>query len=185
MKQIIVKKPDGGVMIISPNLDKYGDGLKPFSEEKALQKYIDPNHPEFVGVVHDWFIADEKPSKVGLESRKQLYHDGTNEIKKDLNWEVRLMPDHVIKKKYLKKLDDEVGAELAQENPDLTKIFKCQHALEKHKAIEATNQNDDSLWLEKAIEGLDAKVASGEPDKPKIRKILKDKIKQLKKTKGE
>ena len=148
-KKIIVKKNDGGIIILIPNENKYGKGKgkKGYSECKGLKKYIDQG----LG----WFLTDEDIDKSDLESRKQLYHDGDT-IKKDINWELRLMPDQLIKRKSLQK------------------NFSFSDFEKRAKA-----HNDDPYWLNKAIEGLDDRVSKGEADKPLIRQKINDRLNEL------
>lgn len=234
MKQIIVKKSDGGVIIISPNTKKYGpvaetiykevdhveevNGIetitkivqgapityeidkvtkvptkrrvidrviRPYTEEKALQKYIDPNNPEFVGEVHDYVIVDTKPSKVGLESRKQLYWEldgnGNTVIKQDLAWEKRLMPDQVIKKKHLDSLKARVETMLGADIVDPVELTRAQHEHTKIKDMKAGPQNENPFWINLALTNLDKRVAKGESDKPNVREKLLAKKQEMEK----
>lgn len=174
MKKVIIKCPDSGFKIVMPNAKKYGEGLKPYSEMKVLQGLS----------ADDWFLVDaDSIDKSDLESRKQLYwendQDGNPVIKKDLNWEKRLMPDQLIKKKRLAKLEKELDDELAKEAPNAVVVAKKQRDCEKIKVKKAGPQNEDPFWLDESIKGLNEKVAKGESDKPDVRKKLQDKIKEL------
>ena len=94
-------------------------------------------------------------------------------LKQDKGWNVRLMPDFLIKQKHLIKLNQKIDQELSKENPDSIKLMK--HHREKELCSSFTGKD----WAEKALANLDERVAGGEPDKPKIRKALKQKIKEL------
>lgn len=170
---IIIKKPDLGVIRLIPNSDKYGEGKKPFSECKGLKPYLDQGL--------EWFMCDndDLPPKSTLESRKQWYHDG-NTVKADLSWEIRLMPDQLIKRKHIKRLQAQIGQELEKENPDPVALVKLQRKCDQCKEKKAGNQNEDAYWLEVAQANLDERAAKGESDKPLIREKLTAKLKELK-----
>lgn len=159
---IIVKKIDLGVIQIVPNHEKFGDGKRPYSELPALKKYIDEGL--------EWFVMDHSkfPSKDGLESRQQIYHDG-NEIKVDTNWEIRLMPIHLIKEKHLEFLDDKIDLELDKPSPDPIVIAKLQR--EKEKAQDFTEKQ----WYEQAMKDMDEQGVQ----KPVITDKLQVKIASL------
>lgn len=165
MTKIVIKKKDGGVAIIHPNLEIYGDGnnLKPFSEEVSLKKYLSEGHSYFL------CSDDEIPSKLNLESRKQLYHDG-DAIKIDSAWEVRIMPTALIKQKHHAKLDTKLDAELEKPSPDIVSLMKMQ------REKDASKNWTDEEWHLQALKNLDEKVQKGEPDKPVIRKKLQEKL---------
>lgn len=156
---IIVKKPDLGVVIIIPNDKKFGDGKKPYTEIPLLKEYIDMGY--------EWFLHDGPIDKSDLESRKQLYHDG-NIIKKDLSWEKRLMPDQVIKKKHLKRLEAKLDSELEKETPDPIVVAKHQRAIEKAKVLN-TEKGTSPVWAEIALEN----IKDAELEKPLIVEKLK------------
>lgn len=160
--KIIVKKNDGGVIIIHPNQEKFGDGLKPYSECKTLKKYIDDGF--------EWFVTDQAIDKSDLESRTQLYWDG-DEVKKDLLWEKRLMPSFLVKKKHIKSVNEKIDSELAKDESDVISALKLQREKEK-----CENEKCELFWAEKALEGLDR----AEVDKPVIRQKLEEKITKLK-----
>lgn len=138
--------------------------IRPYSECKALQPYIEQGF--------EWFWQDEQVDKSDIESRKQLYHDG-NQIKKDLSWEIKLMPDQLIKKKHTRALNAELEIHLS--NNDTLNALKKQREIEKIKDIKAGPHNEDSFWLQKSLDGL----SRASIDKPIIRKKLQDKIAEL------
>ena len=173
-KIIIVKKEDGGVIKITPNQSKYGDedGKIPYSECKALQPYIDEGL--------EWFICDHEdlPSKSDCESRKQLYHDGDS-VKVDTDWSIRLMPDQLIKKKYLSRLNKKIDDELEKSSPDAVELLKLFRLYTSCKERKAGVHNEDSFWVKTALENLEESVEDGNHDKKSIRTKLKQKIKEL------
>jgi hypothetical protein len=128
--------------------------------------------------MEEWFVTDQIIDKSDLESRKQLYWEGT-EVKKDLAWEKRLMPDQLIKRKAISNIESDIDIEIDKPIPDSVKLVKLQRDKEKLSKIKAGPHNEDVIWLNKAIEGLDRKVADGESDKPEIRQKLADKIAEL------
>ena len=160
MKKIIIKNKEGGIKIVYPNPKKYGEGKLPIEECKALDGLFDD----------DWFVTDQEIDKSDMESRKQLYLDGET-IKKDLTWEKRLMPDHIIKKRELSKLNDKIKLEL-----DPAKKIGLFLELEEMKKKKAGSHNEDVFWSEIALAGLE----TASMDKPDIKKKLQDKIKELK-----
>ena len=171
MDQIIVKKLDGGIIRIIPNHRIYGneENKRPYSECKGLQSYIDQGF--------EWFICDHSnlPSKLEMESRKQWYHDG-NVVKCDKDWIIRLMPDQLIKRKHIKRIQAKIDAELEKEAPDSVALIRLQRDCDKCGEIKAGPQNENKLWSEIALQNLDERVANGEPDKPLIRQKLMEKI---------
>jgi len=169
--KIIIKKNNKDISIVYPNINKFGEGKRSVSECKGI--------PEG----SDWFIYDGIIDKSDLESREQLYWedvDGKTEIKKDLNWEVKLMSDQVVKKKHLNRIRKELDGELEKETPDPITVSKLQRSLDKHKEIKAGPHNEDETWTTIAIQNLDKRVSKGESDKPIIRQKLQDKLNELK-----
>ena len=61
---VIRKYKDGSIDIIYLNQNKFGEGKKPISSFKGLEKLEEGT---------DWFWTDEKIDKSDLESREQLY----------------------------------------------------------------------------------------------------------------
>ncbi|NIQ92437.1 MAG: hypothetical protein GWN93_27030 [Deltaproteobacteria bacterium] len=212
--QIIIKKRDGGVLIIKPNAKKFGPErkevmkevthevhvlredeetgltyvakeevvtavvdrvIRPYSESSGLQRYINPDHVNFVGEIHEWFLYDGEIDKSDLESRKQLYWEG-DEIKKDYAWEKRLMPNQLIKRKHIKRLRKKVGDELARTSPNPIDAIAKLLELDECRIEKAGTSNEELFWVEKAVANLD----EDGHDKPEIRKKLQDKIKELK-----
>lgn len=183
MKNIVIKKPDGGIIVIIPNHDKYGDepGKLAFSECKGLQRYINPNHEAFdpsIGVL-SWDLVEHTdiPSKEGLESRRQLIwkenENGNITYHRDDAWEHRLMCCNVLKRKHIKRLDKVIDDEHKKQNPDVVTISKAMREKEKCK------EWSESQWYQHALDMLNERVSGGESDKPAIRKKLEDKISEL------
>lgn len=172
-KVVIFKKPDLGIIKIHYHEDKFGEGKRDFREDRVFKKYLEMGY--------DYFVTDMKniPSKKGIESRKQLYHDG-DEVKFDSKWEYRLMPDQLIKSKHITRLNSKLDKLLSSKNADPIEALRIAREIEKHKAVAAGPHNTDLHWLKVADSNLDERVKSGESDKPKIRKAIKAKLEDLK-----
>lgn len=120
-------------------------------------------------------MSYEQVPKIGeIEDWAQLYHENNN-LKKDLSWEVRLMPDHLLKRKHLKSLSDKIETELMKDTPDPIVIARLQLDCEKCKKEKAGPHNENLFWAEKALAGLER----AEIDKPVIRQKLEEKISKL------
>lgn len=156
----IIKYRDGGVRIVGPLDSKFGPGKRPYEDCKLIK--------EAIGQGLDWFLIDKKPDKSQLESRKQLMHDG-DRVVVDTHWEHRLMPDHLIKRKALAKCEADLDAALSVATPDAVTVARCQRDVEKLKREPADNGNSNKRLAQIALDGLDARVAGGESDKPSIR----------------
>lgn len=184
-KVIVIKKEDLGVIYLIPSADKYGEGLKPYSECKGLQEHIDKGR--------DWFVCenDDLPKKSEIESRKQLYHDGYA-VKIDTDWSRRLMPAHCVRKRHLAIFDKEIDAELNGQDVDIKKISNVQRQREMVQIKRCTcplvardtcacTCGYELFWAETALQNLDKRVAKGESDKPVIREKLQQILQKLKK----
>lgn len=147
--------------------------IRPYSECKGLLKYIDETHPEFVGIVHEWFWKDEQIDKSDLESREQLYHDGTDEVKKDLTWSKVLMPTFLIKQRHIDNISKTLDTELAKDSPDAIVALKLNQQKEAAKKLDI--QKDEKEIYQIAIEGL----ARSEKDTTAIKAKLEDKIAEI------
>lgn len=190
---VIQKKQDGGVVIHTIHEHKFEkDVSKPFlktvtmsgKESKFLVRDI-KDAPALKNLSpDDYFFVDSNPKPKDLESRRQLYwendSEGKPQVKIDKNWEKRIMPDHIIKQKFLKRKMATLRSELEIENPDIVSAMKLRIDLDDVKNRKASSFNEDSFWLEKAVEGLDERVAKGETDKPGIRAKIVEKITELK-----
>lgn len=174
--QIVIKLHGMDVALLDPNPEKYGDGKKPYSSCKGLIPYVENGF--------HWSVLDKRVDKSDIETREQLYWeekpDGTTLVKKDYDWAVKLMPEHIIKKRHLKRLQKELDDELEKPSPDAVALIKKQRECDKCRDMKAGNQNEDPYWIEVALKNLDKRVSGGEPDKPEIRKKLQDKLKELK-----
>lgn len=99
------------------------------------------------------------------------------DIKIDRDWEILVKPSALIKRELINDLKDEIDKELIKESFDIVKISKLESSIRKS----ISNKNMNSVeWLEKALEGLDKRVASGKPDKPIVREKILKKIEELK-----
>lgn len=170
-KVIIVKYPDKGVAIIHP-ASIYGDeeGKVPYAQEKALIPFLAQGL--------EWFVIDKAdlPSKVGLDSREQLYWDG-NEVKIDSDYSKILMHDGTIRRKHMKWLNEQINTELQKTSPDLLKIQRWQNEYRICKEKKPKHFSRDVFWLEKALIGLERSPN----EKSEIRQALQSKINELKK----
>lgn len=176
---VIQKKPDGGIKIHILHSGKFtkdasDKSKRHFTKAKAL-KNLNSN---------DYFLVDENPKPKDIESRKQLYwendSDGNPRVKIDYSWEKRIMPDQLVKKKYLARLNKNFTDSVNEQNPDTIKCLKLYSKIEECKNIKAGIHNESSFWTQVAIDGLDEKVAKGEIDKPLIRQKLIEKLNELK-----
>lgn len=165
MKFIIVKKPDKGVIRICPNHQKYGPGKIPYEQLPALQEYIDLGWP--------WRVINtyEFPSKQGLESRCQIYHEN-DELKIDSDWNKRLMPCNIIAKRELADLELELDNEYTSLISSSSKIKNLKNKIKKAKLWEF---NPTKEMYETAKNRLD----NSPKEKPNIEEMLAEKIAQL------
>lgn len=173
---VAFKKPDKGVIVLTLH-ERFGTtpDKVPYTESKGFKHYADLGYPHFIVSPEDRLEAFS-----GLESRRQIYHEG-NKLKKDLEWSVRLMPDQLIKRKLLNRIKKEMSEEAAKPEGNLQKFIKLMDQMNQTQEKKAGILNEDCFWCEKALEGLDARVAKGEADKPEVRKLLKKRIKELEK----
>lgn len=122
---------------------------------------------------------------------EQIYVSGeftTQNILVDSTWDNRLMPNFLIRKKRVEKIDEFLSAELAKISPDMIEVMR--------KNLEKSNLLNTKVWIgpnltqqqisandlqmaQLALSELDARVANGEPDKPVIRQKLEQKIQDL------
>lgn len=183
-KVIVVKKEDGGVVLIYPS-ELFGEeeGQRPFSSCPALLTHIEQGR--------SWFICDstEIQNLSNRESRKQLYHDGDT-VKVDKNWGIRLMPSHCIKSRHIESIDTRIDALLSSNVTDPMEVVKYQREKEKCLNVKckcprelrllACECGHDEFWYDIALKNLDKRVAKGESDKPLIRQKLNKQIKKFK-----
>lgn len=177
--KIIVKNLDQSIVILVPNPKRYSvDELEISSGKKlhvekcrGLKKYKDQGL--------EWFITDDLIDKSDLETREQLYHDGDS-IKKDLSWEVMLMPDHVVKNRSIKDLEEKIDTELSKPTPQELEVFRLNREISKLKEKKVNFYGHSLEWLSKAMEGLDQRVYDGKADKTLIRQKLLAKMEELK-----
>lgn len=162
MKIRVFKKPSGGVVYNTPS--------------KRFQDNIDlcpvPNELKDL----EYFVVEDLPESSWHE---QVYCEN-NILKVDHDWVIMNMPEQLVKIKYLNKVYKKLDDELSKGNPDPISVVKIQRDIVVAKEKKASIEFTDRFWVEKAIEGLDERVAKGEADKPEIRKKLQDKLKELK-----
>ncbi len=171
MKTRIFKKEDGSVIYSTPQ-KKYQGGY--FFGEKELT-FADCNFGEFSTLPYiDVDTSDlvESDSNTG-NYHEMIYFDGPchkDNLKQDKTWDAQLMPSFLVKEKYLSRLNSEIDLVLSKENSEANDVLEILK-INRQKDV-ASKNNDPQFWLEKSIEGLDERVAKGEPDKPKIRQRL-------------
>lgn len=170
MKQIVIKKDNNDIEIITPNYDIYSDEPKyengiqtkwPYSEVKSIDG-------------RNYFLIDfGSIDKTDIDCFEQLYwendENGNTQIKKDHNWEQRLMPKFLIKIKHTKRLESKLDIELNKQTPDVVKIVKLQEEKEKIRDW------DDKKCYEQALANL---VEDGH-NKQTIVEMLNKKIQEL------
>ena len=119
----------------------------------------------------------ELPSR---DTRDQWMPDfaQANGVKIDADWSQKLMPARVVLKKERERLQSEIDAELERPIPDAVEIMRKQRGLDKIREINASEDLEAEVY-HMALQGLDARVAGGEPDKPQIRAKLQAKIAEL------
>lgn len=147
-------------------MDRMSVNHKNFIPELKTAQYIDMARDEF-----------PHPNYAVGEEDEMLYFDGevTKEnLKKDINFDIRLMSDETIRKKILKKEIQNLDIELEKQAPDPIKILKIQRKIEKLK-----KEKDSKVLAQLALDGLNERVAHGESDKPIIRQKLQAKISEL------
>lgn len=142
-------------------MDKWTILLPDFPEECKSSNFID---------------VEESLIPLPEDSNHQLFFDGeisVQNLKRDKDGAVKIYPLSLLRNKFLKEINSKIDTELEKESPDSISIVRLQR--EKEKLILLT----DKELYEKAIAGLDERVAGGEPDKPLIREKLQAKIKEL------
>lgn len=161
-KCIILKYPDLSIQIIEPNPIKYGDdeGKLPWTECKAFKHFEHLNLP--------YSIVDKAnilQIKKNTESPEQLYWNG-DEIKVDESWEIKLMPESLIKKKHILRISNKIEKEISKQNPDLLKLFK--YKIEK--------ENFSKLSKDKVYKQALINMDEDGINKPVIRQKILEKI---------
>lgn len=128
----------------------------------------------------DFITLDDSeihPSDSTIGDYHEMIHfDGEckkENLKQDKSWEVRLMPEFLIKEKHHARLDSKIDAELEKESPDVIALMKLQREKDTSKKW------DEKKWYEQALKNLDERVAGGEADKIKIRSAIDKKIEAI------
>lgn len=127
----------------------------------SMQLLIDENKVSFM-TVDNSLISEKSTAKLYVE-------DGV--LKKDSNYDKRLMKTNEIVFKQKNKLNLEIDEELSKENPSIITIEK-----KKLDLVKLDNEFSSENIFQIALDGLDARVAKGEPDKPIIRQKLQEKV---------
>ena len=133
-KVVVIKDPDGQVHIIRTPEGKYSDEDLP--NLPSVKEFVEVGG-SFYRAGTTFYIANESslPSKSGLESREQLYHDGSNEVKVDVNWENVVMPRHIILGKCRKRRVQEIKEESLKESPDVVKIARANAEMMSYEGL--------------------------------------------------
>ena len=175
-KAIVIVKPDGGVKFKSI-LDEARRAEIEAYEEADIAKY--PGFEQYIEagcqvVLLDW-SAVRAAKAAPKDSRKQIYFDG-RELKIDTDWNIRVMPDQVVKQKAMAKLDASIeAAKVEADKTTAIDLMVQKIELEKVKAGPIHSE----FWLKESIKGLDANVTLGEPDKPEIREQINSMIQEI------
>lgn len=168
MKIRVWKKRDGGVVY---NHLPDSHGFKP--EEYPLPK------ASWVNDTVGYFIVDDSDLVKLAEGEyfEQLYLEGEEisiaNLKKDTSWENMLMPDFLVKRKYLSHLKQKIDDEINKQTPDVVVLTKLNCEIDN-----CLRNSSELFWAEKAIEGL-TRVAPGK-NTTIIREKLNKKIEALK-----
>lgn len=135
--------------------------------------------------------ASQLPSEASDEFfHEQLYVNGSFSIENlvvDSSWNERLMPNFLIRKKRINRINQLIDNELNEVDPDMISVIRLNREKEllsdaKWLSKTLTPQQvaaNDLQMAQLALSELDARVASGESDKPVIRQKLQDKISLL------
>ena len=165
MKVIVIKKIDGYISILHPELSKFGDepGMRPFAEHPMLIPYVEQGA--------EWKVIDdtELPPIGSYEAKKQFYYED-GKIKVDTNWERNLMHALNIRGRLSKRLNEKLHIEMNSAKPSFQKISEIM--------IETQSLKDltELELFEKALEIINDENI----EKPVIVSKLKDKIAEYK-----
>jgi len=175
MKIRIFKKNDGRTIYSS----FYWDLKKEDETDLEFMNRMTINHGNFPDEFKSLPFIDVDENEVpASDSDSEQYHEQIyfkgdckkENLKVDKDWNTLVMPDFLIKKKTVERLSKEID-----EINDPSILIKKSRELKEIERKEAGTGNEN-FWLEKALEGLDKKVASGEADKP----VVRQKITELK-----
>lgn len=183
MKCRLYKKPDGSVIYNWP-AEEYQH-----TDELIAQCPT----PDFcVGLPYIIVSEEQLPNESsGNFYHEQVYVNGVLSIENlvvDSAWTERLMPNFLIRKNRINKINAIIDAELNTVDPDMAEIMRKTREKEilldynrwESKNLTLTQKNNNDLQMAQlALSELDARVANGEPDKPVIRQKLEQKIQDL------
>jgi hypothetical protein len=163
-------KDDGSIVQESFPSHKFNENDLPVNDRfKNLPSIlIDENDPIFK-------CDDDKPFE-------QIYFDGVckvENLKRDVNWSVQLMPDQLIKQKAIERQNKIIDSMLDQDDVDAVAVMREQRRCDRLKEEVASNRSKNKFWVQHALNELDRRSQDGEPDKPLIREKLQAKIGEL------
>lgn len=108
--------------------------------------------------------------------QEALYFDGScnaKNLKIDTNWNKQLKPTWMIRKEEIDNCNLIIQSEIKKDSPDNNILTK------NNTIINIIKNYDDFQLYQLALKNLDDRVASGEADKPNVRKKLQALIKQM------
>lgn len=199
MKIRVFKRQDNSIIVSRPSKKYFGgkfinDTSKPIYETDAdrgntgvITSYeqreltIDDCKfpPECDGLEYIDIDSSELPlidNSSGIYQEMLYIEDQT--IKIDDKWQLMLMPNFLVKKKYINYLRSSVDSELSKDSPDHIELVRNYRKLEIAKETKSEDDSDgDLFWTQKALEGL----ARAETEKPVIKAKLEAKIVELEK----
>lgn len=160
-KVIIVKNEDGGVFINFPNPKHFGEGKRDYANSQFFQDSRVSGKGWFLINHSDYVLLHHKK-----EDYAQFYHKDDS-LQIDFGWNIRLMPPYLIKKRHIARINTQLDAALADNNPDPIKTIKL------HREKEQCNNWNEKQWYEQAkkyieeeninkpiiLEKLNAKIA--------------------------
>lgn len=125
-------------------------------------------------------VADSSFTPSNSEDGRYLemfYFDGEcslENLKLDAQWQVQLMPACVVQDKREKRLSRAIVEALKNAVVDAKEMAQLMYLWVQARSL----PDAEEVWGW-ALDGLDARVKNGEPDKPKIREQLQAKLQQL------
>ncbi len=182
----LYKNQDGVIETLQLNPIKFDDSKSTLANDPYADKVpahlsgldfivVDTDEEIFQGIIQDKILSIDNINKRSID---KLYFNGATSrenLMHDDDWSINLMPQPIIKAKYIKGLQQQIDNELAKEQSDSVELAKKQRELEIAKA----KAYPDPGWYPIALANLDARIAKGEVDKPIIRQKLQAKINEL------
>lgn len=169
MKVIVFRKNNGTAIVNRPSL-KYQNNIKKLKIPKPFQDL------SFIILNESDVLIDRKKN----EFPEMLYFDGDckkENFKKDVGWDVCLMPSWLIAKKHLDNCESAIDAELEKDSPDPLVIVRHNRDIDHCKKM--IKSRDQKSCYELALKNLDKRVERGESDKPIVREKIIQKLTSL------